>query len=33
MSELAFVLGVPQWRESWLNFFIGNTPYTVQPNG
>jgi hypothetical protein len=28
-----FTLGYPQWRESWINVFISNTPYTVQPNG
>lgn len=28
-----FTLGYPQWRESWINLFISNTPYTVQPNG
>jgi hypothetical protein len=28
-----FTLSYPQWHESWINVFISNTPYTVQPNG
>lgn len=27
-----FTISMPQWEESWLNFFISNTPYEVIPN-
>jgi hypothetical protein len=28
-----FRMGFPQWRESWLNLFISNTPYSAPSNG
>lgn len=28
-----FIIGVPQWRHHWLNWFISNTPYEIVPNG
>ncbi|MOA10713.1 hypothetical protein D3C78_1306160 [compost metagenome] len=28
-----FIIGVPQWRPHWLNWFISNTPYEIVPNG
>lgn len=31
-QEQTFTIGVPEWRDSWLNLFISNTPYRVIEN-
>lgn len=32
-NDYHFIIGVPQWRPHWLNWFISNTSYEVVPNG
>ena len=27
-----FEIGIPEWKEHWLNIFISDTPYTIFPN-
>lgn len=31
-QERTFEIGVPEWRDSWLNGFISNTPYWINEN-
>jgi hypothetical protein len=31
-SRRVFVLSLPNWKESWANFFVSNTAYEVIPN-
>lgn len=31
-QQQTFEIGVPEWRDSWLNRFISNTPYRIIEN-
>ncbi|MCC6075343.1 hypothetical protein ACFPTX_01830 [Pseudomonas sp. GCM10022188] len=31
-QEQTFEIGIPEWRDSWLNIFISNTPYRISEN-
>lgn len=31
-ARKTFSLGVPEWQDSWLNFFVTNVPYEITPN-
>ena len=31
-EKKAFEIGIPEWKEHWLNIFISDTPYTIFPN-
>ncbi|AGI22657.1 hypothetical protein H681_03875 [Pseudomonas sp. ATCC 13867] len=31
-QKRSFEIGVPEWRENWLNTFISNAPYSINEN-
>jgi hypothetical protein len=31
-EKKAFEIGIPEWKEHWLNIFISDTPYAILPN-